>query len=80
MNQAQRIIKYFAIGLAVLLIVGIFFLIVDGFGMIGNLFTDNKKDIDLENIELSDDNYKSLEIELALSELVIVDGKNIVAP
>lgn len=76
MSQAQRIIKYFSICLAALLIVGIFSLIFDGFGMIGNLFTDNKKDIDLENIVLSDDNYKSLEIELALSELVIVDGKN----
>ena len=33
MSQAQRIIKYFSICVAALLIVGIFSLIFDGFGM-----------------------------------------------
>lgn len=73
MSQAQRIIKYFSICLAALLIVGIFSLIFDGFGMIGNLFTDSNRDVNLDDIILLEDNYKKLEIELALSELVIAE-------
>lgn len=68
MNSAQKIIKYFGIGVAFLLIFSIFSLLIKIVFSVGNTFVPN---IDSRNVSL-DSNY--LDISLKVSRLEIKNG------
>lgn len=64
MTKTQKIIKYFAIGLATFIIFSIFSLIVYGFITIGNMFSDTPKIEGLKTVD-ADAKYKYLDIEVS---------------
>lgn len=68
MNSAQKIIKYFGIGVAFLLIFSIFSLLIEIVFSVGNTFVPN---IDSRNVSL-DSNY--LDVSLKVSRLEIKNG------
>lgn len=73
MNSAQRIIKYFGIALAFVLIALIFNLLFRSFLIIGGLFNDNVDDTFKEVLRL-DDGVSALDAELDFSSLEIRVG------
>lgn len=80
MTSGQKIIKYFALALAIFLIVSIISLIFKGISMIGGLkgdddaISENMKKLDVEQVEKID-----LDINLAATSLTIKKGDSIYA-
>lgn len=76
MNSWQKVIKYLAIALAVLLIFNIVMGIIYGINLIGGAFLD--KDVsnsDLKRVSVSDD-YNILDIEVTDADIVIKEGND----
>lgn len=73
MSNFQKIIKYFAIALAVFLIFNIISGIVLGIGFVSNIFSFGTSD-NLSKVDISD-TYKVLDIELESINIIIKNGK-----
>lgn len=73
MSSFQKIVKYFAIALAVFLIVNIVSGIVLGINFVSNMFSSNTNS-NLDKVDISS-NYKALDIELDSINIIIKNGK-----
>lgn len=72
MSQTQRIIKYFAVGLACLLIFSIISGIFHGIILIDNLFgTEGKLNTNEKIVEISQEDIKRLDVELKGTRFII---------
>jgi len=78
MTSFQKIIKYFALALAMYLIVNIILGIIFGINLITNIksIDDNKIDASPDLKTISKESYHSLEIDLASTNLIIENGPN----
>lgn len=76
MSTAQKIIKYFAIAFAILLIVSIFQSIYYFGFVVGNYFVEDSSP-DYHKTENFKTNISTLDVDLAASELIIKEGKNL---
>lgn len=76
MTQSQKIIKYFAIAVAVLIIFSIFSAIL-GFLNIFTYEKDNDRDREIESIFNSNENVNTLDIDVKAVDLVIKKGNKL---
>lgn len=76
MSTAQKIIKYLAIAFAILLIVSIFQTIYYFGLVVGNYFVEDSSP-DYHKTENFKTNISTLDVDLAASELIIKEGKNL---
>ncbi len=75
MTNTQKIIKYFAIAFAVLLIVSIISMAIKGLSFVINVFGDNNSvsDADLKDYKIKDVNKLYVDVEVADVEVVLGD-------
>lgn len=75
MNKVHKIVKYFAIAFACLIIGSIISISIHGIGLLSNLFND-EKDINgnLEELEILDIKYDILDIDIKNSNIIIKEG------
>lgn len=78
MSTAQRIIKYFAITFAILLIVSIFQSIYYFGFVVSNFFEEDFK-TDYYKTESFKDNINNIDVDIAATELIIKEGKTLKA-
>lgn len=80
MTTAQKIIKYFAIGLAFAIILGILSCIMFGLSTISNFFGDKESTIeDLKDIGINSNDVSVLDIDIMYANLIIKKGDTLVA-
>jgi len=75
-SSFQRVIKYFAIAFAVLIIFNLVTSIIYGINMVENIFSKDKtSDGNLEKVDIDDD-YSILDIEVTNVDILVKNGDN----
>ena len=77
MSKFHKIVKYFAVGFATLIIGSIISLVMYIVVVLGNVFSDEKGTFNnLEKLEISGANYAVLDVELESSNVIIKEGSS----
>lgn len=79
MTSAQKIIKYFAIGFAFCIIIGIFSLLMFGLSEVSNYFDNNDTKVmeNLKEMNINAEDVSILNIDIKYANLIIKPGDNL---